>query len=139
MKIPPQVPNSSSRSLRILCAEDVPLVGAALAELLENAGHTVRHVANGSEALDVFMESSDRIDLIITDNQMPGFTGLELVQFIRQTTYRGGLIVHCGALRADERASYVSLNVDQIVLKGATTAELLSAIEAVCNKIKSAG
>lgn len=49
---------------------------------------------------------------MITGNQLPGFTGPELVQLIRQTTYRGGLIVHCCALNEGERANYMALKVD---------------------------
>lgn len=135
----PAPPETSAGSLRILCAEDDPQIGALLVKLLTRAGHSVRHVVNGSDAWDVLLESFDHTDLVITDNQMPGFTGLELVQLIRQTTYRGGLIVHCGALKSEEQASYVALKVDHIVIKDITTVELLAAVEAVRSRIKPSG
>lgn len=117
-------------SLRILCAEDDPVVAQYMVKLFTRAGHSVIHVPNGSDAWDVMLESSDHIDLVITDNQLPGFTGLELVQLIRQTTYHGGLIVHCGALNEKERASYVALKVDCIVLKNVSPVELLAVVKA---------
>lgn len=139
MKAPRHALRGSAGSLRILCAEDDPEWGHLLVRLLTQAGHSVQHAADGSAAWDVLLESLDHIDLIITDNQMPGFTGLELVQLIRQTTYSNGLIVHCGALSEQDRASYVNLRVDHIVLKDVSTVELLAAVEAVRAKIKPSG
>ena len=98
-------------------------------ELLSTAGHTVQLAANGSDAWDVILDHSDRIDLVVTDHQMPGFSGLELSQLLRQTTYRGGLIIHSSALTAETQASYLALKVDAIVLKSATARELLAAVE----------
>jgi CheY-like chemotaxis protein len=126
----------SADSLRILCAEDDPEWGNLLVRLLTRAGHSVQHAADGSAAWKVLLKSFDQIDLIVTDNQMPGFTGLELVHLIRQTAYSKGLIVHCGALSERERASYVSLRVDHIVLKDVSSVELLAAVEAVRSQIK---
>lgn len=111
--------------------EDDPQVGLLLVKLLTRAGYTVQHVANGSDAWDLLLDSFDRIELVITDNNLPGFTGLELVQLIRQTTYRGGVIVHCGALNASDQAAYDALNVDSIVLKDVTATQLLAAVAAV--------
>ncbi len=103
-------------------------------ELLSAAGHTVQLAVNGSDAWDVVLDHSDDIDLIVTDHQMPGFSGLELSQLLRQTTYRGGLIIHSSALNADTQARYLTLKVDAIVSKSATARELLAAVKAFQDK-----
>lgn len=116
-------------SLRILCAEDNRLFGDTLNNLFSAAGHSVTYVENGFDAWDVLSHDLDRIDMVVTDHQMPGFTGLELVQLLRQTTYAGGIVVYTAVLTAAERENYTNLAVDGIVLKTVQLAELLSVVE----------
>lgn len=129
MKTRTDPPEAQFRPLRILLVDDHPQIGTALVEFLSAAGHTVQIAVNGSDAWDVILDHSDYIDLVLTDHQMPGLTGLELSQLLRQTTYRGGLIIHSSALTAETQASYLALKVDAIVLKSATARELLAAVE----------
>jgi CheY-like chemotaxis protein len=55
----------------ILVAEDEWLVRQALADCLRAAGHVVREVSNGREAVDVLCSHAP-IDLVVTDIRMPG-------------------------------------------------------------------
>jgi CheY-like chemotaxis protein len=71
------------RPLRILLADDDDLVRAGTAEMLAEAGHQVIEAASGTEALSIF-EADRRIELLITDNLMPGMTGLALIPLIRR-------------------------------------------------------
>lgn len=118
------------RPLRILLVEDHVQIGAALVELLSAAGHTVQLAVNGSDAWDVILDCFDGIDLVVTDHQLPGLNGLEICQLLRQTTYRGGLMVHSSALTIETQDSYRALKVDAIVPKSTTARELLAAVEA---------
>jgi len=118
------------RPLRILLVDDHTRIGAALVELLFAAGHTVQLAVNGADAWDVILDHFDDIDLVVTDHQMPGLSGLEICQLLRQTTYRGGLMVHSSALTTETQASYLALKVDAIVPKSTTARELLAAVEA---------
>jgi CheY-like chemotaxis protein len=46
-------------------------------------GHSAIESASGRQALDLLMEGR-RVDLVITDQAMPGMTGLQLASAIRQ-------------------------------------------------------
>ncbi len=59
----------------ILLAEDNPDVLEVTTIMLENAGYTVMGATNGEEALDIFKDRSDKIDLALLDVMMPKLGG----------------------------------------------------------------
>jgi CheY-like chemotaxis protein len=72
---------SLGRTLTILTVDDDPLVALNTLSLLEELGHTVYSVSSGSRALEV-LRREGHIDLVITDQAMPGMTGSELASKI---------------------------------------------------------
>ena len=74
---------------RILLAEDDSEMRALLARALRRAGYEVRECANGIELLEhleVFCTEGEieKIDLVISDIRMPGLTGLEVLEGLRE-------------------------------------------------------
>ena len=67
----------TSPSPVILLADDEPYVRNLIRLILQD-DYEVLHAANGSEALDVFRSWPGRIDLLLTDIDMPGMDGFEL-------------------------------------------------------------
>jgi PAS domain S-box-containing protein len=81
-EIVPQASISLGRTLTILTVDDDPLVALNTSSLLEELGHTVYSASSGSRALEI-LRREGHIDLVITDQAMPGMTGSELVSKIR--------------------------------------------------------
>jgi CheY-like chemotaxis protein len=77
----------------ILLVEDEPAVRQLFALALTRAGYRVYEARNGQEALKVFDEHGDRIDLLLTDMRMPYMGGAELAQHLRAR--RQGLKLIC--------------------------------------------
>ncbi len=76
---------------RILVVDDNDAVRIVLRTILEPVGRLVEDVSSVTQALDVIDASNPSeapLDLIITDFQMPGRSGLELVECIRLSTRR---------------------------------------------------
>jgi phosphoserine phosphatase RsbU/P len=66
----------------ILVADDELNMLRTLEFILEVAGYKVTGVKNGQEALDRILNANNSdspIDLVITDLQMPGLNGMELI------------------------------------------------------------
>jgi len=61
---------------------DVDLVGALLAEA--GLGVNLRHAASGIEALDHLRGAATLPDVVLTDLNMPGMSGLDLVEALRR-------------------------------------------------------
>jgi two-component system NtrC family sensor kinase len=72
----------SIRSCRILVVDDEPSVAEVIAEVLGATGHTVQVAHDGGEARECLKKEC--FDLIITDLMMPGVSGHELYEEVRQ-------------------------------------------------------
>ncbi len=73
---------ASGHSAKILVADDDLNVRLLTRQCLEAEGMSVVEAANGPEAIDVFVR--ERPDLVFLDVEMPGMSGLEVCQRIRQ-------------------------------------------------------
>ena len=76
-------PAREAVSLHILAVDDDALILVNTAAMLEDLGHEVTIAYSGREALAA-LARMERVDLVITDQAMPGMTGTELVAEIRR-------------------------------------------------------
>jgi DNA-binding response OmpR family regulator len=70
------------RPLRVLIADDEPMVRDVIAMYLEEDGHEVTAAADGREALEKF--DAAQFDLVLTDRSMPEMNGDELAREVKQ-------------------------------------------------------
>lgn len=67
---------------RILIADDEPAIRESLATVLEKEGYSCVTAASGDDAIASFDE--DPFDIVITDIQMPGASGIEVMHHVRE-------------------------------------------------------
>jgi PAS domain S-box-containing protein len=72
-----RIDGASLRSLCVLAVDDDSLVLANVAAMLEDLGHVVVTASSGAKAIEALANRSD-IELVISDQAMPGMTGLQL-------------------------------------------------------------
>lgn len=102
---------SAPASETILLVEDEPAVRQLFAQALVRAGYRVYEARNGQEAMKVFDQHGDSIDLLLTDMRMPYMGGAELAQHLRAR--RRTLKLLCvsgyqGAAAADLKADFLA-------------------------------
>ena len=100
----------SGRKLRIVSVDDDPLVSFNTSAMLEEMGHTVFTAVSGTRALEI-LRGEDPIDLLITDQAMPGMKGSELAATIRAEKPDLPVIIATGyaELSAEEGAEFPKL------------------------------
>jgi CheY-like chemotaxis protein len=73
--------SSKGNKLKIIVADDEPLIALTVSEILEDEGFEVMTVADGKAAVEAAREISP--DLILTDVMMPKMNGVEVGKAIR--------------------------------------------------------
>lgn len=112
--------------LTILHIEDHKTVADAVKDALEAKGWRALTCGNGMTALRT-LASSEPYDLLITDNQLPGIGGLEIVRHARALPHRAGLpIVMLSA--SDCRADALRAGVDVFLRKPEGISELVPTV-----------
>lgn len=114
---------------RIVLVDDVELTRAFLGDLLNGYGFDVTLAGNAEEALDQLERQP--ADLLITDQIMPGMDGWGLLQAIR-SHYPGLPVLLYSASPARTAGACAEVMFDAVLLKPASTKELLSCIDRLC-------
>jgi CheY-like chemotaxis protein len=70
-------------ALRVLVAEDEALVAHSLGDLLEAEGCEVELAFSGTAALNAARRLGDALDVLLTDLNMPGMSGEDLIRALR--------------------------------------------------------
>ncbi len=96
--------------MKVLIVDDDRAIASFAQFLLEYKGHEVRLALSGAEGYLIYLQFLP--DLVITDIHMPGESGLELINHIREhdplvkTIYMSGDLNHFYPLLEEERTKY---------------------------------
>jgi CheY-like chemotaxis protein len=121
--------------LHILAVDDEPLARDIVSQYLMADGHRVELAVNGYDALEKLKAA--HFDLIITDQAMPGMTGLQLAETIKKTTNSPILLLSGHGDSVRENGSMRS--VDAVSNKAISQQELRIAIARAIQRPRSVG
>jgi two-component system KDP operon response regulator KdpE len=116
---------------KILVVDDEAQITRVLLRGLESAGYQVRTAKDGRAGLETFRTWIP--DLVITDLSMPGYTGLELCERIRQLSEVPVLVL---SVKEDEptKVKAFDLGADDYVSKPFGMAELTARVRALLRR-----
>jgi CheY-like chemotaxis protein len=93
--------------MRVLVVDDNPINLELMTILLEEQGFIVEPVEHAEQAMHRIRENPP--DLLVADVQLPGMSGLDLLQRVRsepETRDLCGVVVTSYAMSSDERKAY---------------------------------
>jgi DNA-binding response OmpR family regulator len=114
---------------RILVVEDDATIRRVNTEALTCSGYQVDAAENGAVAWDAVQRNN--YDLVVTDNQMPKVTGVELIQKLQAARMPLPVIMVTAAMPAEEFTRHRLQPPAMTLLKPHTFIELLVAVKKV--------
>jgi two-component system chemotaxis response regulator CheY len=122
-------------SKTILVVDDSSTTRSLISSQLSEIGdYEIQEAATGFEALK--MLPAGKVDLIITDINMPDINGLELISFVRENPiYRDiPTVIISTEDSAEDRKRGMELGAEEYIVKPFTAGELREAVERVLKK-----
>lgn len=116
---------------KILLVDDEVLILEAGRALLGNLGFTVEICPDPRAALDLAKAASPPFDLVLTDFNMPGLTGLEFAGLLRQGGFTGRILLSTGILKGVTPDDLKARGIDRVLLKPCSVLDLAAAIQEV--------
>lgn len=81
--------------LSVLTIDDSNMIRMSIANFLEDSGYIVYQAEDGEKGIELIKEKNP--DIILTDMHMPGISGLDILNFIRENYEETPVIVISGA------------------------------------------
>ncbi|MFI5400896.1 MAG: response regulator, partial [SAR324 cluster bacterium] len=113
--------------MRVLIADDEPLIRSLLQNILTGFGHTVIVAENGREAFALLSAADAAFDAVISDIRMPELDGRGLIQKLRAAGMQIPVILVTGHMQVDP-ADAEKYGAWRILHKPFRAADLLSAL-----------
>ncbi|HEY9824993.1 MAG TPA: two-component system response regulator RppA [Stenomitos sp.] len=117
--------------MRILLVEDEPDLGAAIQRVLKREKYIVDWVQDGSEAWDYLDQKWIHYTITIFDWMLPGLSGIELCQQLRQRNASVPILILTAKDRIEDRVTGLDAGADDYLVKPFGMAELLARIRAL--------
>ena len=113
---------------RLLIVEDNSALRTMLQDLLAGRGFDIVVVGHGNDALDVI--ATERVDVVLADVELPGFSGIELCRWInRHTQGRTPVWLMTGMHDEAVRADAFAAGALEVVQKPFSVIELVARLE----------
>jgi DNA-binding response OmpR family regulator len=125
-------PEPSLGAKHILLVEDDPAINRLMAKVLTHAGYQVDTAEDGQAGWEALCKHQH--DLLITDNVMPGLSGLELAEKIRSAHMEMPILLISGSLVQSELKNNPSLHIASLLNKPFRIDELLNEVKKALSK-----
>jgi CheY-like chemotaxis protein len=113
----------------VLVVDDDPLVCDLLVQFLSLRGYRALGVKDGHAALRMVEDTPP--DAILLDLIMPGMSGVEVLQALREKEYPGGVIIVTGSHNDEYLEEAWALGPQEVLVKPVDLERLLTAIQLV--------
>ncbi len=118
--------------MRVLVVEDNQKVASFLVKGLREEHYSVDYAADGEEALR--LARHDVYDAIVLDIMLPGRSGFEVTEVLRQNQCQTPILMLTAKDRVDDKVRGLNLGADDYLTKPFAFAELLARLRALIRR-----
>ncbi len=120
----------------ILVVDDETEIRELTQEALEGCGYTVISVANGEQALQIFLKQGESIDLVLLDLNMPGIGGLKCLRELLRIDASVRVVISSGYAAHGNGKDAESLGAKAFIGKPYQLKELTATVRRVLDENK---
>ena len=120
----------------VLFVEDEESVHYMMKEMIERLGYKIISTLNSTEGLKIFRDNYKDFDLVITDQSMPGMTGIELGKEIISVSPSTPVLLLTGFNDFFTQDSLLSSGIKKFLVKPVSFNELSETIRILIQKAK---
>jgi signal transduction histidine kinase/CheY-like chemotaxis protein len=118
----------------ILLADDDDSIRKMVKSMLERFGYQVIPASNGKEASELYQQRKDRIDMVILDMVMPGWSGVETLTALKKVNPKIKVLISSGYSSEIANEEIINLGINGFVQKPYIIKELLTEMKKVLEK-----
>jgi len=122
--------------MRVLVAEDDPVIADFVAQGLREAGYAVDDAPTGTEGLR--LASSGGYDAAVIDVMLPGLDGLSVIEQLRARKIQTPVLILSARRSVDDRVKGLQSGGDDYLTKPFAFAELLARLQALLRRAGAA-
>jgi PAS domain S-box-containing protein len=120
---------------RVMVVDDEQALVAIVAELLKRLGYEPLAFGDGRSALAAFKAAPQRIGAVIVDEVMPGLTGTELSQALRQCRRDVPIVLVSGFIGPMMTERALAAGVNEILRKPVRSRDIAAVLARLLNKV----
>lgn len=128
----PAAKNQEPMKRLILVVDDEPVIQRVIDIILQLSGFDCHTAANGHQALEKLQ--SNPYEIVITDVNMPGMDGMELLKEVRRNYPNTDVLVISGFLEAEDGAALLQAGASDFLAKPFNAYELTDKITRILGK-----
>ncbi|MEO7152553.1 MAG: response regulator, partial [Burkholderiaceae bacterium] len=126
---PLEGPAPADRGQHVLYVDDDPVMCVMVEGLLQRAGYRVTTVAGPREALACTHAPAARVDIVVTDFNMPEMSGLDLTRELKLFRPRMPVVMTSGYITEAVRADALAAGVSHVLQKEYTLEQLAAIVQ----------
>lgn len=112
-----------------MVVDDDPIVRTVIRQILESQEYTVLLAKDGLEALELFEQFRDVIELIMLDLMMPHMSGLECYKALLEKECKASVIIMSGITTTPDVQGFKDLGITELLRKPFAKETLLSTVK----------
>jgi CheY-like chemotaxis protein len=118
---------------RVLIVDDEEMIREICLEMFSELGFEALAAASGEEALCIFREQADRINLVLMDHSMPGMSGFVLFKELRKIRPNIPVMLASGYSEEEVTGSFKGLGLNGFIQKPFNLTRLSDKVQRVLN------
>ncbi len=123
---------------RVLVCEDESSIREFVVINLKRSGYEVVEAGSGEDALRLFDEQKDSVDIALLDIMLPGMDGFAVCRELRSRSDSMGIIMLTARTQEMEKVGGLMMGADDYVTKPFSPSELVARVDALYRRVAAA-